>query len=640
MNKIELPHNQLILNTGEQHSGIIFCPFERKSPSEIHAEQTFTSSASGPRRSPIGGVGSGWVETPDTGGTSLSKAPVGEPYVLFLFAFIYGLLLYLHRKKRVSIFLILSLLTGHAQAEITALSGSVANAGQRLTVTPTIASVPDGSVSVCWSLFYDAACENEVSGVRFHSASKTARNAVWFEVPVTPGTYYIKSALHTGSLCGGLLESYYASPLIVYPSDADLVLRRDAQEGASRVDLSEDASKTTYGAMRFSKSMLNDGSLSVYRRYNYFVSFPFDVRVGAIYGIGTVGYDWRILYYDGKGRAEEGFFAERTTNWIMIDDTDSVLHAGQGYLLQLNSISMAADNATIWPNGRDVATLYFPALAAVTDIEVVNETIPALGEAYRCTIDLSATHGSEGDRRIKDSFWRCIGSPGLSGASSVTDLAYLYAWDMTDNSLSVVAGEGFDFLPTHAYLVQHGDAIVWTGVTRPVSAIVARQRQNAPYEEIMLEIKQDSVLHDRAFVRLTEDASEAFEFGQDLIKEHNAGRANIYTMVGYERVAANVLPDSVTSVPVGVQIEQAGTYRLMLTGGAVLFDNETGNRTNDLTVDLEEGTYEGRFTIEISEAIPTRVQNEEFTHHPSAIRKVLVDGILYFEKGGKRYIIR
>ena len=46
-----------------------------------------------------------------------------------------------------------------------------------------------------------------------------------------------------------------------------------------------------------------------------------------IYGIGTVGTDWRILYYDGKGRAEEGFFAERTDNWVMIDDTVSPLTA-------------------------------------------------------------------------------------------------------------------------------------------------------------------------------------------------------------------------------------------------------------------------------------------------------------------------
>ena len=104
--------------------------------------------------------------------------------------------------------------------------------------------------------------------------------------------------------------------------------------------------------------------MSEFARYNYFISFPFDVKIGDISGIGTVGTDWRILYYDGKGRAEEGFFAERTDNWVMFEDTEDVLHAEEGYLLQLNTYSMQEENEDVWINGMDVACLFFPALSS------------------------------------------------------------------------------------------------------------------------------------------------------------------------------------------------------------------------------------------------------------------------------------
>ena len=47
-NYTELPHNQLILNTGETHTGIIFCPFDDTCPSDYTAEQVCTSHVSAP----------------------------------------------------------------------------------------------------------------------------------------------------------------------------------------------------------------------------------------------------------------------------------------------------------------------------------------------------------------------------------------------------------------------------------------------------------------------------------------------------------------------------------------------------------------------------------------------------------------
>lgn len=650
MDNIQMPHNQLIINAGNSHTGIIFAPFSSKKPSDITAGDAFTTAAYSPRKAPIGGgSGSGWQDRPDAGGTSLYKEPIGEPLVLFLFALLYSICRTFIRRGHIFLILVLSLITHPVHGAITALtfSPSAADGGQTVTINPTIASLPAGTVYVCWSVYYDAECTHELEGITFSAVPASGANAVSFTAPTAPGTYYIKSALHTGSQCGGLLESYYASPLIIYPSDADIVLRRDAQTAATRVDLTDAASKKAYGAMRFSKSALNDAGTSAYERYNYFISFPFDVQVGDIYGIGTVGTDWRIWYYDGRGRAREGFFADRTDNWVMIDDTDSVLHAGQGYLLQLNSIRLAGTNEAIWANGSDIATLYFPALSPVSGITTRNETIPALGEAYRCSIDLSASLGSEGDRRTKDSYWRCLGVPSWTSPSGVTNLPYLYEWDMSDNSLTVVSSAAFVFQPSHAYLVQNGNAIVWTNVTLPAS-VAARQRQEATSRELLLEIRQGNVTCDRTFVRLADEAevTEGFDFGWDLSKELNTGRTNLYSLVGYERLAANVLPDTVKRVPLGVQAGQAGTYVFTMPQGisgmkVTLVDHEKHTRTdmptNEYTVSLENGSYEGRFELVFGEDTPTDIRVLKEETEERSVRKMLIDGILYIEKNGKRY---
>lgn len=657
---MKMPHNQLILNTGEHHTGIIFVPFGTDVPSD-YAEPAASQRASA-HRSPIGGGGEGWTTRPDAGGTSLEKpsAPIGEPWVLLVLAALYGCWKMIARRraarKAICVLLALSMsICAPVRAGITSLSISpsdVVNGGDEMVITPVIASVPDGTVFVCWGLFYDAACENEVSGIDFHFSPSDGKNAVTCNAPVEAGTYYLKSSLHTGYICGGSMDSYYVTPVEVYPEGADIVLTRNAQEAATYVAMTSAAEKRAYGALRFSKNVLNDDDLSPYERYNYFISFPFDVKVEDIYGIGQVGTHWLLYYYDGKGRAEEGFFADRTDNWAMIDDTDSVLHAGQGYLLQLNSIQMDGDNEAVWRNGSETATLFFPALSTFTGVTVGNETIPALGEAYRCTIDLSASLGSEGDRRNKDSFWRCIGTPGFDSPSGVSGMEYLYEWNPEDNSLTVVSAAGFAFLPTHAYLVQYGGEIIWSGVTKP-SGIVARQEEEAFYEWRM-ELRQGERVCDQTFVRMSGDASTDFEFGRDLMKEMNSGKANIYTLAGYERLAANCLPESgqTTMVPVGVTIASDGEYTFAMPEGTngvgvTLIDNGTGARTSlsalDYTVNLTAGTHDGRFVLEISPVHGSTTGMETVGGEPaeeSGARKMIIDQKLFIIKGDKMYDAR
>ena len=312
---------------------------------------------------------------------------------------------------------------------------------------------------------------------------------------------------------------------------------------------------------------------------------------------------------------------------------------------------MAADNEAIWIDGTDIATLYFPALSAISSIGTTDVTLPELGSAYACTINLSASLGDEGDRRTKDSYWRCIGVPSFTSPSGIDNMPYLYTWNKNDNSLSVVSSAGFAFEPMQAYLIQNGDAITWKDVTKPAS-IVARHQETS-FEEIPIELLHNEALCDRTFVRITDETrvTNGFDFGRDLIKELNADKANIYTMVGYERLAANCLPTSEQTilVPVGVQIEEEGIYTFTMPEGShniriMLVDKLTNTRTDlsqtDYSVALAAGQYDARFALELSlsQDSPTSIEREH-SSLSSKMHKVLLNGHIYILHHDKLYSI-
>ncbi len=652
--------NRDMENTGAQHAGIIFRPFDNAAPSEYtdtQAGYTTTSDESaahtGARRATINPSGSGWISRPDAGGTRLyASSPVGDAVTpLMLMALCYGFVRSFLRKRVALLFLLFLPICSYAGITgLTVTAAEGATAGGGIVINPSVSSVPEGTAYLCWEMYYDAGCTHKVPGITFTRAAESGANAVACTLPAEEGNYYLKSTLRSGSKCDGAVDNSCVMALAVYPADADILLSREAQGSGERIDLTSDAEKKAYATLQIDRAVLSNDTKTLAERYNYFVSFPFDVRVGDIYGIGEVGTHWLLYYYDGKGRAQNGFFAERTDNWAMIDDTDDILHAGEGYLLQLNTIAMAEDDT--WQNGADKVTLYFPSRSTISDITTANETIPALGDEYRCTIDLSDRLGGDGDRREKDSYWRCIGTPGFGTPSGINGVKYLYQWDTKENSLDVASAAGFAFQPMHAYLVQYGGEIVWTGVSKPAS-VVAKVPETQICEWQMT-IRQGAETCDRTFVQLSDEAKETFEFGKDLIKELNAGKNNLYTLIGQERVAGNCLPmrEQTTVVPVGVQIAAEGEYTFAMPEGAngtgaVLIDNIAGTRTNlgltDYTVTLGKGTYDSRFVLELSPVAQTPTGIGEIPSNQvssTKARKVLIDGILYLMYEGTMYDVR
>ena len=480
--------------------------------------------------------------------------------------------------------------------------------------------------------------------------------------------------------------------------NADLMLVREHQEdGKQLVFKGEGAGlsnvHTVYGVMRFNRWTLNNKSTadghaplgdpkSGYERGLYWISFPFDVNLSDVFGFGTYGVDWIIMEYDGAARAEKGYWMDSDSFWKYVTNrTGKVLEKGKGYVLALDLDRMKSDNTEFWANNIEQVELFFPsATNTIGSISATNVTTTV--ESHECTINrhtqAEKDAGTDTDinknRTKADSHWNMIGVPSYanygteltSDGSTIitwnstpgakTDLPFLYEWNMMDNTYTVQSGTTYPFKAMHAYMVQYAGELHWSlASATPVTPIVARrtyaeQPQNT---EFRLELQQNEKTIDQTFVKLSDDenVSANFNFDEDLCKEYNGTKANIYTFIeGYIPAAGNTLPmsEQTTIVPVGVQIKNAGDYTFAIPEGTegigvVLVDNVANTRTNlgltDYTVTLSTGTIDGRFVLEISPISqnPTDVELINGENGANGVRKVIIDQKMYIIKGDRIY---
>ena len=525
--------------------------------------------------------------------------------------------------------------------------------------------------------------------------------------------YFIGGALETVELLGGDPSATKYTMRIVYDFKtnrlvtayipegevdrvlaihADIMLVREHQNAGQQLTFANSEAKltdvkTVYGVMRFNRWTLNNKSTaaghapvgdpkSSYERGLYWISFPFNVNLSDVFGFGTYGTDWIIMYYDGAARAKEGYWADSEGFWKYITNRNGkVLEAGKGYILALDLDRMRDNNTTFWANDIQQVELFFPSAAAVSNIKETDTEITV--PEHECTIDRrtdKTTPDINKDRTTADSHWNVIGVPSyanygseLKDGSNVTitwnvdpetnDLPFLYEWNMVDNSYTPQSGTTYPFKSMHAYIVQYHGKIKWllASATPPASA-PARNTQATQDIEFRLELQQNDKMTDQTFVKMTdgENVSTAFAFDEDMMKEFNRGKANIYTIIsGYLPAAGNTMPTTTqtTVVPVGVKIAANDDYTFSIPDGAngvgvTLIDNLTGTRTNlsavDYTVSLEAGTYDERFTLEISpiQYLPTELEQSDINNQMSDVRKVLIDGLLYIVHDNKMYDAR
>jgi hypothetical protein len=414
---------------------------------------------------------------------------------------------------------------------------------------------------------------------------------------------------------------------------------------------------TVYSTLKLTKEHLL-GNGTEWERLYYWISFPFDVRISEIFGFGEYGKHYIIQYYDGAERAKNGCWADSPTYWRQITDTtysarsedanggnedangnpnNGILVANKGYVLAL-ARNIAKSN--IFDHGNDYVRLYFPSREKIHGIngEVQNTQVYLM--PHTCTI-------TQEDRNIYDSNWHIIGVPSYADKTQTLqqdNLLYYYTYNTSDNTYSVTSAKDAQvkFNSMQAYMVQFAGNINWQSTWDLDAQSVVARRQSAETQEnyaLRLELQRDGQYADQAFVQLkAEGATADFDLNQDLTKIINAG-ANIYTLAGEKRiqVAGNVLPIAKTTIPVGVQVPQAGTYTIALPNGsdgilATLVDNLTGTHTNLLldnyTITLDAGNHENRFYIVLDpERTATAVENIGDVQGDKT-QKFLIDGQL------------
>ena len=495
---------------------------------------------------------------------------------------------------------------------------------------------------------------------------------------------------------------------------ADLMVIREHQGAGQQITFNTGGSltevKTVYGVMRFNRWILNNrqhpedhlkehcetdeairthhplvdaGSMkSSDERGLYWISFPFDVNLSEVFGFGTYGVHWIIMRYNGAARAAQGYWADSEGFWEYIEDRNGVvLKGGMGYVLALDLDLMQATDRTFWSHDIQQIELFFPSTSIAGTIKQTTATVEV--PAHTCTIDRTNSGGTSPDinknRTKVDSHWNIIGVPSFANYGTTltdedgtvtwkdnsaldwtNDLPFLYEWNANDNTYTVQSGSSYPFKAMHAYYVQYHGTLTWSlaSATTP-SPIVARRTyaEEPQSEEFRLELRRNDKMEDQTFVKMSNDenASANFVFGEDLTKEKNTKKANIYTLVeGYIPVAGNTLPMSnqTTIVPVGVSIKSTGDYTFSIPEGTdgvgvVLVDEATGVRTSlsalDYTVTLQQGDYTNRFYLEISPIQNTPTGLEEPTSNFSLkgrAQKRIIDGVLYIVKDGKIFDAR
>ncbi len=465
-----------------------------------------------------------------------------------------------------------------------------------------------------------------------------------------------------------LIVGYLASDENVTTSralNADVLIVREDQGDAAQITFGNNVHftevDTVYGILELKKSSILDESKSIYERALYWISFPFDVKLGDVFGFGEYGKHWMIQYYDGAARAENGFWAEVETywKWVMPNErANFTLEANKGYLLGLDLDEMTS-TSTVWGNNVQSVSLYFPSSGEVGSITwPLTSSKNVVVQTHECTIERD-------DRWYKDANWNVIGVPSYANWTKTVvaetavsqsetlvphNVPFLYRHNTADNTLVAVASSSVTFKSMQAYVVQYAGTIDWTTNAGPFAAPKRTPEQNGE-RNLTLHLNGDNETADHTFIRFTheEGITEGLDMNKDLTKEFKP-QANIYSLVpgrvSQVQLAANLLPAdyTTTTVEVGVRVAQDGYYTFSMpsTDGltVVLYDRLTETRTNLLIgtyrAELSAGTTNGRFVLEIGNAqAPTAIQSVGNDANGEQVIKFVQDGQLYILKNGR-----
>ena len=389
-----------------------------------------------------------------------------------------------------------------------------------------------------------------------------------------------------------------------------------------------------------------NATTSHYEKMFYWVSFPFDVNLKDVFGLGAYGDYWAVQYYDGAKRALEGLPTEASTGWEYVAETKEeaatkILKANTGYVVCLNYKRLSKDYNYAAGGGRKVS-LYFPSANRISPKDIQNQA--------NITVNLEEyPHEKTAWNHWN---WHLLGVPSYANPDFHTtqgDVPFFYQyWHPTDG-YAAVASDEVDFYAMHAYMVQYEGEIEWSKIVNTTPSNIAAKKNSSAIDKTMLRIEllQADKMADKTYVQLRdEEGTLGFDLNLDLTKIINKG-ANIYTVVNGDKMAGNIVPADAELIPLGVVITEAGEYSFTMpsnTNGAFVefIDYERSTTTNllamDYIVNLPAGTLEGRFALRIQpNKVVTSLENIGNEAKGEKAKKYLIDGALYLLKDGVLY---
>nr|CRY97939.1 hypothetical protein [uncultured prokaryote] len=467
-------------------------------------------------------------------------------------------------------------------------------------------------------------------------------------------------------------------------------MRKDAGE-ATQVTFEKGALNDVHealGVLSLSKKYFWEGldgednyTKNKWEREWYWISFPFDVCVSDIFSSFVFGQHYIIQDYDGASRAKKGCWADSPSYWRTLTRSDT-LKAGKGYVLNIGHDEVKnSNNPYLVDEKLTELNIYFPS-TGVTEItgKIKSVDVPK----HPCSI-------TDHDRNIYDSNWNLIGVPtwvniaGMADGPEPEQPENKNVYNIIENADKTVGfyyhfntgteegkpgntwtprnvKEGEDqlvFKNMRSYLIQWAGTINWTNKswdkTPSTQGLQARRAAEAKPEEytLRLELSRGETALDQTFVRLQEDGDVTadYDMNYDMTKIINPG-ANLYSLIGTNliKAGANVLPlpaeNTTVYVPVGVEADEDGIYRFSMPDGTEgmlvsLADHTKGTlynlATSDYEVELTKGTHEQRFVLEIQPKKGVTTGCNESTTEEGTLRKVLIDGNLYIQRGDALY---
>ena len=427
---------------------------------------------------------------------------------------------------------------------------------------------------------------------------------------------------------------------ITFPTNDDKVI-------ATGDDTEDKYTNPAYAVLTFLEDKFaNDvTTTNHYEKMFYWVSFPFDVNLKDVYGLGAYGDYWAVQYYDGAKRAQQGL-PHGTTGWEYVAKTTDeaatkVLKANTGYVVCLNYRHLSTDYGYAAGGGRKVS-LYFPSANRVSPAEIKQQSDTTVNLAEYTNPKTTWNHHN----------WHLLGVPSYANPNFRTtqgDVPFFYQYWHPSDGYAAVASTEVDFYAMHAYMVQYAGDIVWSKIVNTTPSGLAAKKNSSAIDKTMLrlELQQAGETLDKTYVQLREEeGTEGFDLNLDLTKIINKG-ANIYSVVNGDQMAGNVVPTEEQTIPLGVVITEAGEYTFAMpsnTNGVTvkLIDNELNTSTNllalDYTIKLSAGTHDGRFALRIQpDKVATGVEDVVGSEKNDNVRKMVIDGVLYLVKDGVVY---